>query len=68
MKYLGIYSYYQNSYLHNKSLETDAVEAVAFGVVELEVVVEDERALHVCGHGYAHSRRTWNVGKSYCCR
>lgn len=22
--------------------------------------MEDERALHVCWHGYTHSRRTWN--------
>lgn len=35
------------TYLHNESLEADTVEAIALGVVELEVVVEDQRALHV---------------------
>ncbi len=38
------------SYLHDESLQTDALVVVLVVAVELKVVVEDEAALHVTRH------------------
>ena len=45
----------KRTHLHDESLERHRVEGVLFAVVELEVVVENEAALHVRGHRYSHS-------------
>lgn len=48
-----------NDRLHDKALQGDTIVGeLLIAVVELEVVVKDQAALHICGHCNAHCGRT----------
>lgn len=48
-----------NDRLHDKALERDTIVGeLLIAVVELEVIVKDQAALHIRGHGNAHCGRT----------